>query len=287
MVINMKNFAHLPQAVEIENNNNTRHFGGYKAADIKTIIKRKLIRSGAPSGFSKKDIALLLNEYNLKCVVDLRTEYEISENPSLAEIPGVSYSVFPLSADIQQSLSFNGDTANVLVRLVKSAGGTAEAVAEAMKKTYTHIVTDEALIERTRKIFDILLDNADGCVLFHCAGGKDRTGVMSTLILSALGVGRDTIMQDYLDTNAYINAGAAKQLEELSAETKDSEITEGVKQFVFAHKAYLENVLTTVNGTYGSMDNYLEQALGLTASKIARLRATYTENRTLSSKGRE
>jgi protein-tyrosine phosphatase len=273
----MTKFKDLPQAVELENNNNTRHLGGYKTVSGKTVVRTKLIRSGSPGKFTQKDIALLLSEYNLKHVVDLRTGYEASTDASLTGVSGVSYSHLPLSAEVQQSLSFNDEISNVLIQMVRSAGGSAEAAAEAMKKTYADIVTDEALIERTRRVFDILLENEGGCVLYHCAAGKDRTGVVSALILSALGAERSVVLEDYLHTNAYISESAAKTLAEVARAAGDSETAAGVRGFLVADRAYLEGALSMIERKYGSMEKYLGERLGLTAGRLARLRDIYTE----------
>jgi protein-tyrosine phosphatase len=277
-MVNMQKFASLPQSVGVENNNNTRHLGGYKTAGGKKVAGRNLIRTGSPGGFSDKDVAFLLSEYRLRHVVDLRTEYERSADASLESVPGVSYSALPLSADAQQSIGFNREACNILIQMVRAVGGTAEAALSTMKKVYADIVNDEILIERTRKIFDILLENEGGCVMYHCAGGKDRTGVMSALILSALGVDWNTVAEDYLLTNIYINDAAVKSLEEVMGETDDPEVIAGVKYFLFAHEGYLEYVLSTVKSKYGSMESYLGQVLGLTPQKTAKLRAAYTEN---------
>ena len=62
------------------------------------------------------------------------------------------------------------------------------------------------LVRRDRQsawsnIFNILLADNGGAVLYHCSAGKDRTGVVTAVILTALGVDKDTIYQDYLLTN--------------------------------------------------------------------------------------
>ncbi|MDR2421354.1 MAG: tyrosine-protein phosphatase, partial [Oscillospiraceae bacterium] len=63
---------------------------------------------------------------------------------------------------------------------------------------------------------------------------------------------------------------------EVTRATGDPEIAAGVKCFLIADRAYLENALSTIEGRYGSIEKYLGEVLGLTAEKIARLREIYT-----------
>ncbi|YAB13320.1 tyrosine-protein phosphatase [Lactiplantibacillus plantarum] len=75
-------------------------------------------------------------------------------------------------------------------------------------QTYAQMVTDSHAVKVWQNLFATLLtnDQPDQSVLFHCAAGKDRTGVAGALIMTALDVSRETIMQDYLLTNAVFMA---------------------------------------------------------------------------------
>lgn len=65
------------------------------------------------------------------------------------------------------------------------------------------------------KIFDILLANQDGSVLWHCTAGKDRAGFGTALVLSALGVDKNTVIDDYMLSNKYRADENKKQLKPL------------------------------------------------------------------------
>jgi protein-tyrosine phosphatase len=270
------NYANLPQAVELENNNNTRHFIGYSASDGKTVVIAKLIRSGAPEGFSESDIALLLEKYKIKYVLDIRSTTEIPSPPILGNLPEVAYFNYPMSnkvRDFSPQMDLT-EAAQYLIDLYNMAGGTPEAAFQWTVTTYTNTVTVEEFIENTRKIFDVLLQNQDGCVFYNCTGGKDRTGVISMLILTALGVRWETIIEDYLYTNIYMDSSAV--LDEVLRITGDPVIVEGVSYFARTHERFLETVKTLLQEKYGSIENYLSRGLGLTTENIAQLRAVYT-----------
>jgi len=76
---------------------------------------------------------------------------------------------------------------------------TAALAAELMKELYRALVHDQA--HRFAELFEHLLQT-DTPVVFHCTAGKDRTGFAAALILHALGVPREVVVQDYLLTNA-------------------------------------------------------------------------------------
>ncbi len=70
--------------------------------------------------------------------------------------------------------------------------------------------------------FNQLLEGGDGTTLWHGSSGKDRTGIATVLILSALGVSQDTIMQDYLLTNDFVQ-GSIQYMTGKAAELTDDE----------------------------------------------------------------
>ena len=121
---------------------------------------------------------------------------------------------------------------------------------------------------RYRTMFDLLLTD-DAPLLFHCTAGKDRTGVAAALILSALGVDRDVIRQDYLATNRIWQPDASLA----------GHLTPAArKAMLSADLAYLETAFAAIDAAYPSMDAYLEDRLGLDADRRAQLQARLLED---------
>jgi len=275
------NYKNHINAVEIEKNNNTRHFGGYETSDGRKVIKTKLIRSANPGEFTDNDIAFLKQVYNLKYIVDFRNKQEIEEKPSLTSVPDVQYIHLPLINDLGRNNPIETDKKsvhdNILLTLYNLLGGTSESAIKYMANVYSSIVTDKYSINMARKFFDILSENENGCVLYHCAGGKDRTGVISAVLLSCLGVSWDKVMEDYLLTNLYTADEINRQIEGVLAVTDDPDVVYGLRSIIGVNPGIMEEVQKIIMERYSTIENYLNEALLLTVNKIKKLRSVYTK----------
>jgi len=118
-------------------------------------------------------------------------------------------------------------------------------------------------------------------VVEHCTAGKDRTGVFSAILLTALGVPRDTVIQDYMLSNQYLLA--ADTIETTTAdlqrafglaEAPDISI---VKTIMTARPETLEATLDKIDKTYGSFGNYLRDALKLSDFELTNIRQRLLE----------
>jgi len=135
------------------------------------------------------------------------------------------------------------------------------------------LVRDHA--DEYRRVFAAFESVRDNAFLIHCAAGKDRTGFGVAAILSALGVPRETIVQDYLLTNEAMDFEGF-----ILPRLKDSygEIdVEAARALSGVRLDYIEAALDEVDASYGSFDAYLEGALGLDAERRAALQARYLE----------
>jgi len=280
MEINMnKNYRDLSNAVNIPNNYNTRHFGGYATESGRTVIEQKLIRSGMPTGFDDNDIKILSDAYNLKRVIDFRTTSEAE--PSLTNVTGVEYihmGMFDESSDSEKKKAkAMGSRTHGLIESFYALGGTVESVIKFYSDVYIVITQNEYSQNIMRLFFESLLDNADGgCILFHCTGGKDRTGMAAIFLLKALGVDWDKCLEDYMMTNEFFEENIRSSLNEVKKETNDPEVLEGIRLIMSVDLRYLDQALELIMNEYGSIDNYLLEVLHLTGEKIERLRTIYT-----------
>lgn len=273
----------LTNAVLLPHNYNTRHFGGYTTNDGRRIKKEKLIRSGITTGFKEEDLRILSDDYHLMRVIDLRSSKEAEEKPSLNNLPGVEYINIDLLGNIWGNVDIEKSAdkilkkeAHELLQLFYLMGGKMEGVIEFFSKQYLGMIRNEHSQNMLQQIFNLLLDDLGGGTLFHCAGGKDRTGVLSALILSVLGVDWEKCVEDYLLTNDFFKELNETQLNEVDRETDNPEIIEKISYMLRANVVYIRGAYDLLIREYGSMDNYLSQVLLLTDDKIKRLREIYT-----------
>jgi protein-tyrosine phosphatase len=187
--------------IDLEGAVNVRDLGGLPTADGGSTVPGRLLRSENLQELSPADIAKLVEDIGVTTVVDLRTtgEREIEGPAPLDAVPGLRHAHHP-----------------VLLEL----GSASEAVAEAL--LVTKIERDRArypnditcghylgyLEERPEEVTGALrsIATAEGAAIVHCAAGKDRTGVIVALALTAAGVRPEAIVADYTATGDRIDA---------------------------------------------------------------------------------
>jgi len=151
-----------------------------------------------------------------------------------------------------------------------SLAGIPANLASYMQSGYQAFVTDPVQRDAFRTVL-LILAHDPGPNLWHCAGGKDRTGWTSALMQSIAGVPDATIMQDYLATNSYLSPSinVTKASLMLADPTLDPADIDAVLE---AQPSYLQSGLDQVVASYGSMAAYLTQGLGLTQADLYVLR---------------
>lgn len=219
---------------------NARDLGGYVTADGRTVRTGVALRSGSLDDLSDADAAAL-EDMGLRTIIDLRTGYERALQPD--RVPAGAYE----------------DWANV----VGDDPANLPELAD-MPRLYRGFVTDP----RARAAFrHAVLDIAygQGATIFHCTAGKDRTGWLAAVLLSAVGVDRDTVYADYMASNEFIGngmAGPAAPLLDAAGSTFVNRVERG----------WLGDAFAAADDMYGGMDGYLHRGLGLTDADLAALR---------------
>jgi protein tyrosine/serine phosphatase len=206
-------------------------------------------RSAALSTLSATDSATL-TALGITLDIDLRTTSEVTTSPD----------VVPTGA---QYLNIN-----VLGVAAATASATSAAAAvNIMEAGERAFVTDP--VERAN-IGQVLLElaHSDGADLYHCSAGKDRTGWISAILQSIAGVSSAQIMTDYLASNAYNAKTNAATLAALPAAYAAI-----YTPFLINQASFLDAGFDQVSLSYGSLNNYLIEGLGLTQADIYVLRA--------------
>ena len=114
----------------------------------------------------------------------------------------------------------------------------------------------------------------DQALVYHCAAGKDRTGVISVMILMALGVDDDTIARDYMLTDELYDFSWKKQHptnEKLSQIIAKMNVTRG-------EGPAIKGITETIRQGWGSFDKFWVKRLGLSKAELAKFRKMYLED---------
>lgn len=258
--------------IRLEGTQNTRDQGGMETVTGQRVRAKKLIRSDKLSGLTDSDIRVLIDECDLRVVVDLRTDVEQKGSPDpIDRMPGVKYVSLPVLAGSAVGLTHEHSLRSLWEEFVKMKADPLGVV----EQTYPLMLLGDAGVSAFKQFFDILLTQEEGAVLWHCSEGKDRTGIASLLILFVLGVPFETIMQDYLATNIFARQKLKRVAHELEKVHLADKSDQALLALICAHKEYIDAAMKAVEDKYGSLDAYLTDALGLTEEKRQALADKY------------
>jgi protein-tyrosine phosphatase len=228
---------------------NFRDVGGYRTSDGRWVRMGLVYRSDELDRLSDADLAKIA-VLAPAVIVDLRRDVERQRGPDRVP-PGAAPLVADVDADAPPSgmskLSTADDAAAYLIRANQQFVALPSAKA-AYGRLFVRIETER--------------------VVYHCSAGKDRTGWATAVLLTALGVPRQTVMADYLASNTYLAEKNRAMFAAMPAGSADR-----LGPVFDARAAYLDAAFAEVDRRYGSFDRYLREGLGLDHAAIERLRA--------------
>lgn len=235
---------------------NVRDLGGIPTADGLVVRGGVLLRGASLSGLSAKEAKALAETWCVRTVVDLRTPQEQAEKPD-RDVPGADRFALPVFDEQTSGISY--EKSQKLQDKVKAIPNMPELYRGMV--TRPDYVANLAVILQT--ITERLIADPDAAVYFHCTAGKDRTGIVSYLLLSLLGVPYETVLEDYLKTNEVRDPKDTLRVAAVSVLLRDPEVTEGLKKVFRAEPEYLNAAAAAIEATYGSVDNFLRNAIGI------------------------
>lgn len=267
------------QALLVTGIENARQLGGYETADGRHVKRDVLLRTAKLSDAPSEELAALKDIYHLGVVVDFRTLAEREGAPD-PEIDGVDNIVL----DVLDEGSRTGAGAAIAGIYENGGAEPAEAMLNIIRsgcvseRMYADMAFDPAAEKGFRDFFRILLENGgQKAVLWHCSGGKDRTGAAAVLLLLALGVNKETALRDFELTNEFLREKIAYMESRAAELTDDPEEIAWVKDLTGVNRKYMEKLLDTLEEKYGSQERYLTEGLGLDRAELEQLREMYLE----------
>jgi len=233
---------------------NFRDLGGYSGLDGARVRWRTLFRSDHLAALSANDLERL-HKLGLVHSLDFRGQQESAQAAyTWASITRHALTIEPTAAQRAGALLAQGEEL------------TAARTVELMQETYRSFVRNSAA--RFARFFQLLL-TCQTPLVFHCTAGKDRTGWAAAVLLSALGVDEENVLQDYLLSNQLYIPPSMGNNTLLPAHVLNA--------FWCVQPSYLHAALEAVRTDFGSMQNYLRDALAVNSAARQQLAARYLE----------
>ncbi len=236
---------------------NFRDIGGIKTFENKFVRRGLIFRSANPDRISRKDIEKI-QFLNIRTFIDLRSPGELRKKP----VPIDHTEKFTLPLDFQLATRER-------LRPVIYRKDAQPQIAEISNNLYLEIL--DASIPVVGRIMDLLADPEGTPVLIHCQAGKDRTGIVAAIILLSLGVDRDSIIEDFLQSN-----------EALLPFFKRLFLVRKILSFGFfpynnmifavtVRKRNIESILDRIEKYYGGIEAFLRKA-GIDGPRLAEIK---------------
>ncbi len=244
--------------VPLEGPANFRDLGGHVTTTGRVVRRGRVFRSDSLSGLTPRDVGYLRDILAIATVIDLRAPHEVQD-----------YGHGPLAPFVRQ----------LHLPIVDSTREPAEPKRQRRKEPEFRTLDEIYLFmlaqygHRFADVLRIIADASTQPVVFHCAAGKDRTGLTSALILGACGVPDDAIAADFAFTETRMPTVIARHHER--AEPTGGAIEVAGQQYG-AQALTMRTVLAGIEREHGSIEGYL-RAAGLESSAIASLRSTLIE----------
>ncbi|MGW5635360.1 tyrosine-protein phosphatase [Streptomyces sp. NPDC003832] len=240
---------------------NFRDVGGLPTVDGRRVRQGVLFRSGHLAHATAQDAAFL-SELGLHTIFDFRnTADQKLEGPDI-ELPGVRNVNLPLSdpADGAEFWKMVRDGEIEQLREILDDGKAANRMIESYRT-----IVKERTAEHSRVLHSLAEDSVPA--LMHCAAGKDRAGLSVAVTLLAVGVEREAILADYLESNA-----KHRRYKVQRSNTYTPEIMELLSPLFDARAEYLNAAFETIEATWGDVDTYLADGLAVAPETRERLR---------------
>jgi protein-tyrosine phosphatase len=255
-----------PRHIDFESVPNFRDLGGYRTHDGRAVAWRRLFRSAALHKMNDRDIARLKQDISPRAVMDLRSPRNPEKDPEalLFKEIGARHYPIPFSTWPWPGPSKRPDSSPY----VKDEA-TAAPNATNMGEIYLYRISEKPFGKKLVDALEIIAERDNHPLVFHCTAGKDRTGILAAMVLAAMGVVDEDIVEDYT-----LSAPLMKDIRDRM--TSDPDTAQGVKDLPdFQWEASAESMavfLSLLRREYGSADGYL-RANGAGRSLVDRLKA--------------
>lgn len=260
--------------LEIDGVINFRDLGGYQTQDGRTVSWGKVYRSAQLDRISARGVSEMI-ALGIKTVIDLRFSEETKRYPTMLQ-------AVPDADILSWHDEFDGEKNEKSDAIKRSWQESLESndpaqVREAMRVNYPRKLYSHSAIYKKMLL---RITEKQTPLVFHCAAGKDRTGVAAALILSLVGVSREVIIEDYLLTqratqgllDSFHAGGAIGPKGNSDFQHKLASYPRELVQPVFdADLSYITTLMDYIDEQYGGFSEYAFKILGLDSGDLERL----------------
>jgi len=269
---------------------NLRDLGGLATIDGQRVRAGRLFRSGHLSELDRAEAAIL-GGLGLRTIIDLRRPSEVADFPT-PDLDGVDHlwmSVSPEDSEfaVAANLLFGEqpervDTAEdsgfaVAANLLFGNQPEQVDIATMLEGYFRNTVTNR--LDGYRPVFEAATDPDRQPLLFHCMGGKDRTGFVAGVLLRLLGVGQEEVMADYLLTNEILGDRMARRADQarqriaqrsgVEPDQVDERHLEGIRAMLYTRPSFLQASFDAVTDKFGTWETFRRDGLGIDDARFS------------------
>ena len=257
--------------IDVKGLRNTRDIGGYVNVNGEAIIEDKFIRSAELSELSTTDLVSFIDEYNIKTIIDFRTDVELKKKP-IPDVKNINIVHLPVLEDVNLGVPRNFKQFCKMFKTIIIKGVPADTF---LTNMYMNMAFSDYSAGIYRNFFDILLTNPDGAILFNCTEGKDRTGIASMLLMSSLDFDKSTIISDYMLSKNFCDIKKDIYYRRCKKFFAGKKITNFISGIMATKEMYLNAVYEKIEKDFKTVDAYLKEKIRLTAEEIKKLKDMY------------
>lgn len=246
---------------------NFRDLAGIRTLDGRQIAPRRIYRTEALTRLSVEEMEQLA-KLGVKLVIDLRAPAERERHP--VRLRGISprYAELEVLADVR---TIEKDRVRDL--LADESGETARQY-----QIETYRIFPKLFEKPFAELIDSIVNRHEVPLVIQCTAGKDRTGFLSSLLLLALDIPRDSVMEEYLRSNRYFgHERVLASVLSLLESPLDHIPSPGATEPLTSQPEYLDAALQAMETDYGSIGKYLEKAGKLSQPRRATLQRLLLE----------
>ncbi len=260
---------HAARVVTLEGVGNVRDLGGIPVYGDRMVKPGMIFRGAALAGATLKDRHTLFEELGISCVIDLRCGWEVEAKPNPVH-PGADSLHIPFYDKEKVGIEYEVGAIN--------GQKVGRDVACDPDDFYRSLANPRTTAQMRECLAQIIARTSNGLPVYqHCSGGKDRTGVMTLLVLTVLGAGFADILEDYLYTNVFRDTQFPETYAKFLHIAQGDE--EQALKLVNDHRARRENLevfLEAVSESYGNIDAFVHGQLGVGDALREEFRAACT-----------